>query len=96
MKQTREEFVEKMKKQLDKWNEEIAVLEEKVQNTKENIGDKYNAQIVTLRAKYHEGEMKLKTVKDASADTWEKLKSETENIFTAFSDSLKTFRSHFK
>ena len=43
---TRDEYVAKMKKQLDEWSAEMDVLEAKAQKTKEAAKEKYQEQLV--------------------------------------------------
>ena len=93
---TRDQYVAKMKGQLDQWSTEMDLLEAKVQATKEDAKVKYQEQLVALRAKRKEGEEKLEAIKSASEDSWEQLKAETENVWEAFKDSANAFKAHFK
>ncbi len=93
---TRDEYVAKMKKRLDKWNAEMDVLEAKALKTQEDAKEKYQEQLIALRAKRKEGEEKLEAIKSASEDSWEQLKAETENVWEAFKDSANAFKAHFK
>ncbi len=93
---TRDEYVAKMKKRLDKWNAEMDALEAKALKTQEEAKAKYQEQIIALRAKRQEGEEKLKALQSATEDSWEQLKAETENVWDALKDSVQTFKSHFK
>ena len=93
---TKDEYVEKMKKRLDKWSAEMDVLEEKALKTQEDAKSKYQEQLVVLRAKRKEGEEKLDALKSSTEDSWEQLKAETENVWEAFNDSVQAFKAHFK
>ena len=93
---TRDKYVATMKKQLDEWNAEMDVLEAKVQATKEDAKEKYQEQLVALRAKRQEGEKKLEAIQSATEDSWEQLKAEAENVWEAFKDSVNAFKAHFK
>ena len=93
---TKDEYVEKMKKRLDKWSAEMDVLEEKALKTQEDAKSKYQEQLVVLRAKRKEGEEKLEALKSSTEDSWEQLKAETENVWEAFKDSANAFKAHFK
>ena len=93
---TRDEYVAKMKKQLDKWSAEMDVLEAKALKTQEDAKEKYQEQLIALRAKRQEGENKLEAIKSATEDSWEQLKAETDNIWEAFKDSVQAFKAHFK
>ena len=93
---SKDEYVARMKQRLDKWSTEIDVLEAKVQATKEDAKEKYQEQLVALRAQRREGEEKLEALKSASESSWEQLKIETENVWEAFKDSMQAFKAHFK
>ena len=93
---TRDEYVAKMKQRLDKWNAEMDALEAKALKTQEEAKEKYQEQLIALRAKRQEGEEKLKAIQSASEDSWEQLKAETENVWEALKDSANAFKAHFK
>jgi len=92
---TRTEYVEKKKKQLDEWNKEMAALEEKAHKSKEDVKEKYKAKLQLLRANQKKGIIQLESIKSATEESWEHLKAETENVWTALTDSVAQFRSHF-
>jgi hypothetical protein len=91
----RDEYVAHAKRQLDDWNADMDVLDTKVQEAADGAKEKYRAQLVVLRAKRHEGEKTLAAIKSASEDSWEHLKSETENVLKALKDSVHEFKQHF-
>ncbi len=93
---TRDEYIAKMKKQLDEWNAEIDSLVERGHEIKEDARAKYQEQLVALRAKRAEGEKKLEEMQAASESTWEQIKVETEHVWDAFKDAFSTFKTHFK
>ena len=91
----RDEYVARAKRQLDEWNADMDDLDAKVQKAADGAKEKYRAQLVSLRAKRQEGEKKLAAVTSASEDSWEHLKSETENVLKALKDSVHEFKQHF-
>jgi non-homologous end joining protein Ku len=91
----RDEYVANAKRQLDDWSADMDVLDAKVQKAADGAKEKYRAQLVTLRAKRQEGEKTLAAIKSASEDSWEHLKSETENLLEALKDSVHQFKLHF-
>lgn len=93
---TRDEYVAKLKTQLDEWSSEIGVLEEKARDVKAEALVKYQEQLSALRVKRDEGEAKLEEIKAAGESSWEQLKIETENVWQAFKDSALAFQAHFK
>jgi len=93
---TRDEFVARMKKQLDGWNAEIDALEARARTTKVDAKSKYEELLASVRSKRAEGRKKLEAIKAAPADSWESLKAETEKVWGALKDSVHVFKSHFE
>lgn len=93
---SKDEYVARMKQRLDKWSAEIDILEAQVQKTQDAAKEKYQEQLVALRAQRKEGEEKLAALKSASENSWEQLKVDTENVWAAFKDSVQAFKAHFK
>ena len=96
MSSSRDQYVSKMKAQLDEWNASIAALEERGSEIKEDAKVKYHEQLVALRARRAEGEKKLEEVQAATESTWEQVKLESDNVWEAFKDSYQAFAAHFK
>ena len=92
---TRDEYVEKQKRQLDDWNAEMGVLEAKILKNKEAAKKKVQAQLGQIRAKHQAAEKQLGAIKSATQETWEQFKIETDNVWVALKDSMAEFRSHF-
>lgn len=92
----RDEFVEKMKNRLDKWNAEIDNLDENVQKVKAELKEKYQAQIIELRKKSEKSEQKLEKIRTAGEGAWENLRGEADRGWNALKDSVNTFKSHFE
>jgi len=92
----RDEFIRKMKDQLDEWNLEIDVFEKKIRKIKTDMTDKYQARIDELRKKRWEGDRKLEQIRTAGEDTWAHLKAESEHAWNAMKDALEAFKSHYR
>jgi septal ring factor EnvC (AmiA/AmiB activator) len=86
---TRDEYVAKMKHQLDEWNAEIDSLEAKVRQAKEDAKAKYREQV-------KESETKLETLKAATEESWETLKREVEHSWESLKSAVNQFKAHFK
>lgn len=93
---TKDEYVAKMKRQLDDWSADIDALDLKVQAAKDDARMKYQEQLTALRVKREEGEKKLEEIKLAADNSWEMLKAETDNVWEAFKDAMFAFKGHFK
>jgi predicted nucleic acid-binding Zn-ribbon protein len=93
---SRDQYVSKMKAQLDEWNASIAALGEKGSEMTGDAKAKYQEHLAALRAQRAEGEKKLEEVQAATESNWEQFKLESDNVWSAFKDSYQAFAAHFK
>src|SRR4030042_6473112 len=92
----KDEYVAKMKKQLDDWSTDIDELQVKASLAKAELKAKYEEQIAGLRRKRQEGDSKLNAIKAAADDSWEHLKGETERTWGALKAAVNEFKSRMK
>jgi len=92
----KDEFVAKMKKQLDDWSTDIDELQVKANLAKADVKVKYEEQIAGLRRKRQEADLKLNDIKAAADDSWEKLKGESERVWGALKGAVSEFKSRMK
>jgi hypothetical protein len=90
------EYVEKMKKQLDDWNTDIDTLQVRANLAKAELKVKYKEQIAELRKKRQAGQGKLNEIAAAAGDSWEHLKGETERNLSALKAAINEFKSRMK
>ncbi|HOY69939.1 MAG TPA: hypothetical protein PL131_03955 [Methylotenera sp.] len=83
---TKDEYVAKLKAQLDEWSTDIDELEVQANLAKAELKDKYAEQIAELKAKKTEAEGKVSELQDAAEEAWEEIKKGGESIW----DTLKT------
>lgn len=89
----RDAYIAKMKLQLDELNKTMAELELKSHEAKEEMRERYNAEIGQL---HHQSQLamgKLDELKTASEDSWKQLVAESEKIRDAFINSFHYFKS---
>ena len=67
---TRDEYVAKLKVQLDHWNEDVTKWEEKAKVSHVETKKQYTKQLDTLRAKREEALYSLKLLEGASTTAW--------------------------
>ena len=89
----RDEYVAKMKQQLDEWNAEIGELEAKAQGIQGDAREEYEEQINNLREKSKAVQDKLEDIKGAGEDAWEGLVADAERVWDALKHSLNYFKS---
>lgn len=92
---SRDDYVARKRKQLDDWNAEITAFEASATKAKSDVNAKLHKQILAARKNYEDSSKKLDAVKKSANGSWEGLKAETENVFTAFRDSVDQFKAHF-
>jgi predicted nucleic acid-binding Zn-ribbon protein len=89
----RDEYVAKMKVQLDELNTKMSELEAKAKEAKADARDKYQEEMGKLRAQSRLAVGKLDDMKAAGEDSWEKMVAEMEKIRDAFKHSFSYFKS---
>lgn len=92
----RDEYIEKMKQQLDGLNTQLKELESKGETAQAEFLEKHAEQITQLREHYVAALGKLDEVKSASEDKWESVVTEGEKIHKAFVHSFNYFKSQLK
>jgi uncharacterized coiled-coil DUF342 family protein len=92
---TKDEYVEKLKAQLDEWSADIDELEVKANLAKAELSDKYAEQLAELKAKRDEATAKVAEVQDAAGDAWEELKKGGESIWETLKTTISEAKSKF-
>jgi predicted nucleic acid-binding Zn-ribbon protein len=78
---TKDEYLAKLKTQLDSWQVEVGELEAKASEATGEIKAEIDEQIANLRVKFREGEGKFDELADATEEAWEELKVDAEATF---------------
>ncbi len=89
----RDEYIAKMKLQLDELNGKIGAAEAKIQEAKVEARDKLNKEIGKLRQQHSLAATQLDELKAASEETWEDSVGEMEKLGDALKDSYNYFKS---
>jgi hypothetical protein len=91
----KDEYLEKLKLQLDEWSADIDVLEAKARKAEAELRIKYEQQIEALKAKREEAKVRVGEVKESAGEAWQELKkggdAAWENIRKAFEEARKKF-----
>lgn len=91
----RDEYVAKMKAQLDAVNAKIDQLADKSEDAKQEVQAKYKQEMANLKAQSGQASAKLDELKNAGEDTWENMVEEVDKIGDAFKHSYNYFKSQF-
>lgn len=92
----RDEFVQKLKDQIDSINSDIDELEKKAESVKKDARAKYLKELEEAKSQRAELESKVTQVRQAGEDAWSDLKDEAEHTYKALRNSINYFKSHFK
>ena len=89
----RNEYIAKMKLQLDELNATMSKLETKAQAAKEDARDVYRDEMRKLRHESKLAVAKFEELKASSEEGWDKMVTEMEKVSTAFQHSFHYFKS---
>jgi predicted nucleic acid-binding Zn-ribbon protein len=89
----RDEYVEKIKLQLDELNAKMTALENKAQDVKDDARDKYKEEMRKLQHQSKLAVAKLDELKAAGEDSWASMVAEMEKVRDAFKHSFNYFKS---
>ena len=91
----RDEYVAKMKSQLDDLNAQLDILAAKSKSAKKDMQAKYEQEMADLRAQSSRASAKLDELKNAGEDAWENTVAEVDKIGDALKHSYNYFKSQF-
>ena len=92
---TRDEYIEKLKSQLDQWNAETAKWEEKARTAQAQMKTGYEQQLATLSAKREEAMLQMRLLQGASTDAWKDIMSGADTAWKQMQDAFSKAREHF-
>lgn len=91
----RDEYIAKLKSQLDQWNAELANWEAKVESAQAGMKGEYQRQLEVLRANREAALRQMTKVQQASADAWLDLMRGADEAWKKMHDAFVNARSHF-
>ena len=92
----RDEYVDKMKKQLDEWNTKLAALETKASQAKDEAKVKYGEEMAVIVKKRNEAKSRLSELQGASEEAWEELKAGMDQAWSSLKDAFEKARGKFQ
>ena len=93
---TRDEYVQKLKTQLDQWNREVTKWEEKTKAAQTKMKADYEKQLTAFRSRRDEAMNQLRQVQAASGDAWTDLMRGADEAWSSMRDAFTKARSHFE
>jgi len=91
----RDEYVGKLKAQLDQWNTEVAKWEAKAQKAQAGARVVYETQLKEVRRQRDQALEQMKRVQAATGDAWVDLVRGADEAWAKMRESLEKARSHF-
>lgn len=93
---TRNEYVEQLKKNLDEWNVSIAKWEEKAKVARTDLRIDYEMQLESLRKHREEATAKLKELQATGGEAWKDLTTGADAAWAAMREAFDKATSHFQ
>lgn len=92
----RDEYVEKLKKQLDDWNAEASKWEVKARAAQANMRSEYEKQLVAYRRQRDQALEQMKKVQASSGEAWQELVRGTDDAWAKMREAVEKARSQFQ
>lgn len=92
----REEYVQKLKTQLDQWNAEAAKWEAKAKTAQATMKQEYEKQLGTLNSRRDEALLQLKLLQGASNDAWQEMMRGADQAWKDMHEAFNRAKSHFE
>lgn len=92
----REQFIQKMKAQLDQWSIEIDKLTVRTETAQAEAKRTYQAQLDVLKRQREAAKLKLHELQSSSEDAWESVRESMDFTWESITKSIKDAMSHFK
>ncbi|APW47015.1 hypothetical protein [Rhodoferax antarcticus] len=90
---TRDAYITKMKHQLDDLNDQMAKLEARAQEAREDVRDTYKAEMAKLHLQSEKAKLKLAEMQASTESTWDNMAAEMDKVRDAFVHSFRYFKS---
>jgi flagellar hook-basal body complex protein FliE len=91
----RDEYVEKLKSHIDRWNSEAAKLEERAKQAQASAKAGYAAQLEKFREQRNHAIDEMKRVQAASMDAWSQLARGADTALKSMQDAFEKARAGF-
>ena len=93
---SRDEYMNKLKTQIDHWNAEMAKWQAQAQDASKEYAERYAKQIEQFRAKRDEAMGELRRLQRASVDAWGDMMSGAESALTSWQEAFEKARRNFE
>jgi hypothetical protein len=91
----RDEYVQKLKAQIDDWNTEAARWEEKAQKAQTGMKAEYERNLESFRARSEAASAELRRLQSASLDAWTEMMRGADASLKALQEAFERARRSF-
>lgn len=92
----RDEYVQKLKQQLDEWNGEAAKWEQKTREAQASMKAEAEKQLAALNSRRDEALYQMKLLQNASTDAWRDMMVGADQAWKDLHQAIDRARSHFE
>jgi F0F1-type ATP synthase membrane subunit b/b' len=92
---TRDEYVQDLKAQIDRWNTQLAQWEKETAAARKDLRRKYDSQLSQVRAQREKALYQLRLVQDASAAAWTDLTKGADEAAHKLREAVTQAGKHF-
>jgi lipid II:glycine glycyltransferase (peptidoglycan interpeptide bridge formation enzyme) len=92
----RDDYVEKMKAQLDEWNAQVAKWEGKTREAQAGARAEYEKQLDAFRRQRDQALEQMRRVQGAAGDAWIDLAHGADDAWGKMREAFEKARSHFQ
>jgi lipid II:glycine glycyltransferase (peptidoglycan interpeptide bridge formation enzyme) len=93
---TRDEYVARLKKQLDAWNEDMARWETKAKGAQAGMKERYQRELDVLNAQRELARYNLRLIEDASASAWTELRKGADEAWERMRGAAASAATYFE
>lgn len=93
---TRDEYVAKLKSQIDNWNAEAAKWEAKTKDAQAGMQAEYQRQLAQFRTRRDAAMNEVRRLQNASADAWKEMMQGADAAFKSMQAAFEKARSEFQ
>lgn len=92
----RDEYIEKLKQQLDQWNAEVAKWEDKTRQAQAGMRTEYEKQLQAYRRQRNQALEHMRRIQSASGEAWMELVRGADDAWAKMREAFEKARSHFQ
>jgi hypothetical protein len=92
----RDEYIQKLKMQLDEWNAEVVKWEERTRAAESGLRAGYEKQLEAFRQQRDQALEKMKQVQSSAGDAWMDLARGADDAWDRMREAFEKARSHFQ